>query len=54
MTWTGDGVDDLAVGALGYDGYRGAVHMLFMNSNGTVKKFPEDHWRGRRRTDPEL
>ena len=33
----GDGVRELAVGALGYDGYRGAVHILFMNSNGTVK-----------------
>jgi hypothetical protein len=36
----GDGVDDLAVGATGDDtggSYRGAVHVLFMNANGTVK-----------------
>ena len=36
----GDGVTDLAVGATGDDtgGYsRGAVHVLFMNTNGTVK-----------------
>ena len=36
----GDGVADLAVGALGDDtngDYRGAVHILFLNANGTVK-----------------
>ena len=36
----GDGVGDLAVGATGDDTggtYRGAVHVLLMNSNGTVK-----------------
>jgi hypothetical protein len=36
----GDGVADLAVGAFGDDSggdYRGAVHVLFMNANGTVK-----------------
>jgi len=38
----GDGVTDLAVGAIGDDtgGYasnRGAVHVLFLNANGTVK-----------------
>ena len=36
----GDGVADLAVGAAGDDtggNYRGAVHVLFMNANGTVK-----------------
>jgi hypothetical protein len=36
----GDGVSDLAVGAAGDDtggGYRGAVHLLFLNANGTVK-----------------
>jgi len=38
----GDGITDLAVGAI-YDdtggSNRGAVHVLFMNSNGTVKSF---------------
>jgi hypothetical protein len=36
----GDGVADLAVGAPGDDtagDYRGAVHILFLNANGTVK-----------------
>ena len=36
----GDGVSDLVVGAAGDDtggGYRGALHVLFMNANGTVK-----------------
>ena len=39
----GDGVTDLAVGASrddtggGFGSYRGAVHVLFMNANGTVK-----------------
>ena len=33
----GDGVPDLAVGASGDNSYRGAVHVLFMNANGTVK-----------------
>ncbi|MEO2017324.1 MAG: VCBS domain-containing protein [Fuerstiella sp.] len=36
----GDGVTDLAVGAFGDDTggtYRGAVHVLFLNSDGTVK-----------------
>ena len=36
----GDGVTDLAVGARGDDtvgSYRGAVHVLLLNSNGTVK-----------------
>ena len=36
----GDGIADLAVGAAGDDtggSYRGAVHVLFMNANGTVK-----------------
>ena len=36
----GDGIADLAVGAVGDDtggSYRGAVHVLFMNANGTVK-----------------
>jgi Ca2+-binding RTX toxin-like protein len=36
----GDGVSDLAVGARGDDtggSFRGAVHILFLNSNGTVK-----------------
>jgi hypothetical protein len=36
----GDGVTDLAAGASGDDtggSYRGAVHILFMNPNGTVK-----------------
>ena len=36
----GDGIVDLAVGAPGDDtggGYRGAVHVLFMNVNGSVK-----------------
>jgi hypothetical protein len=36
----GDGVADLAVGALGDDtggAYRGAVHVLLMNANGTAK-----------------
>ena len=36
----GDGVTDLAVGAISDDtggNYRGAVHVLFMNANGTVK-----------------
>ena len=50
----GDGVPDLAVGARGDNtgGFnRGAVHLLFMNSDGTGKRFPEDcPWR-RWRTD---
>jgi hypothetical protein len=33
----GDGVQDLAVGATGDNGRRGAVHFLYMNPNGTVK-----------------
>ena len=36
----GDGIGDLAVGAISDDtggNYRGAVHVLFLNSNGTVK-----------------
>jgi hypothetical protein len=36
----GDGVNELAVGAISDDAggnYRGAVHVLFMNRNGTVK-----------------
>jgi hypothetical protein len=36
----GDGITDLAVGAAGDDtggDYRGAVHVLFLNTNGTVK-----------------
>ena len=33
----GDGVPDLAVGASGSENYRGVVHVLFMNTNGTVK-----------------
>ena len=33
----GDGVTDLAVGAYGDNGYRGAIYVLFMNTNGTVK-----------------
>ena len=33
----GDGVSDLAVGASGADNFRGVVHVLFMNTNGTVK-----------------
>jgi hypothetical protein len=33
----GDGLVDLAVGATGDGTYRGAVHILFMNANGTVK-----------------
>jgi hypothetical protein len=36
----GDGVADLAVGAFGDEtggGFRGAVHILFLNTNGTVK-----------------
>jgi hypothetical protein len=36
----GDGITDLAVGAISDDtggNYRGAVHLLFMNKNGTVK-----------------
>ena len=36
----GDGVTDLAVGAMGDDtggSYRGAVHVLLLNANGTVK-----------------
>jgi hypothetical protein len=36
----GDGINDLAVGAIGDDTggtYRGAVHVLLMNANGTVK-----------------
>ena len=36
----GDGVKDLAVGARGDDTggrYRGAVHVLFLNANGTIK-----------------
>ena len=33
----GDGVPDLAVGAYGDNDNRGAIHVLFMNTNGTVK-----------------
>jgi hypothetical protein len=33
----GDGVTDLAVGAYGNNNRRGAVYVLFMNGNGTVK-----------------
>lgn len=33
----GDGVPDLAVGAPGFDGGTGAVWILFLRSNGTVK-----------------
>jgi len=37
----GDGTPDLAVGANGADRVRGAVHLLFMNSDGTVKNTVE-------------
>ncbi len=37
----GDGVDDLAVGAPGDNNGRGAVWLLFMNSDGTVKSHVE-------------
>ena len=33
----GDGVSDMAVGAPGDNGSRGAVYVLFMNGNGTAK-----------------
>ncbi len=32
----GDGISDVAVGALGDNGYTGAIHVMFMNRNGTV------------------
>lgn len=35
----GDGVTDLAVGAAGANDYTGAVYILFMNSNATVKSY---------------
>ena len=34
----GDGVGDMAVGAVGHRGSSGAVYVLFMNSDGTVKR----------------
>ncbi len=37
----GDGVNDLAVGASGNGYYDGAVHVLFLNSDGTVKSSTE-------------
>ncbi len=45
----GDGVTDLAVGprAMTRRRYRGAVHVLFLNANGTVKEQPEDRQRHR-------
>ena len=50
----GDGVTDLAVGAYQDDTGgtgRGAVHVLFLNANGTVKSGREDRQRHRRRAD---
>ena len=32
----GDGISDIAVGATGDNGYTGAIHVMFMYSNGTV------------------
>ncbi len=32
----GDGISDIAVGALGDNGYTGAIYVMFMNRNGTV------------------
>jgi len=34
----GDGIQDLAVGCCGANGFEGSVIILFMNKNGTVKK----------------
>ena len=36
-----DGVDDIAVGAYGGDGGKGEAHIMFMNSNGTIKNTVE-------------
>ena len=47
----GDGVADLAVGATGDGPYSGAVHVLFMNANGTVKSSTKNRQRRERRTD---
>jgi hypothetical protein len=35
----GDGVSDIATGAIADSVYRGAVYVLFMNANGTAKSF---------------
>jgi gliding motility-associated-like protein len=35
----GDGIQDLAVGAVGRNGFKGSVYILFMKRDGTVKNF---------------
>ena len=37
----GDGITDLAIGASGDDSFRGAVHVVLLNSNGSVKQTVE-------------